>query len=100
MRRSVRRMVVLTLVVMGIAGCAGAVRWEKSGGTEADRQRDEADCMARASRESTLPSAPTAATSLGTPVDPQRSRIQSYDAAVLDECMTARGYARVPPRKP
>ena len=100
MRRSVRRMVVLTLVVMGIAGCAAAVRWEKSGASEAERQRDEADCMARAGRESTLPSAPTAATSLGTPGDPQRARIHAYDPAVLDECMTARGYARVvpPPR--
>jgi hypothetical protein len=93
-----RRTVVLALVIVGVAGCAAAVRWEKSGASPADLQRDEADCMARASREATLPSAPSTATSLGTPVDPQRARIQAYDSAVLDQCMTALGYARVPPQ--
>jgi hypothetical protein len=95
MRRSARRMVVLTLLVMGAAGCATAVRWEKSGASEAERQRDETECVARASRESTVPSAQTVGTTAGTPADPQQTRIRPYDSAVLDECMKARGYTQV-----
>jgi hypothetical protein len=92
-------MLVVALVVTGIGGCATAARWEKSGASPAERQRDVAYCMARASREGVAPSAQPAGTaSPGLPVDPQRARTQGYDAAVLDECMAARGYTRVSPR--
>ena len=33
-----------------------------------------------------------------TPYDPQRNRIQTYDAAGFDECMRTRGYERAPAR--
>lgn len=49
--------------------------------------------------ETTVPSASTVGTSTttGTPLDPQRNRIQPYDAGVFEECMRTRGYERVPP---
>jgi hypothetical protein len=95
-----RRIIVLVAAVTWIVGCAAAIRWEKSGASEAERQRDETECVARASREGTVPTAQTVGTSPGTPGDSQRTRIQQYDPAVFDECMTARGYVRVPPRPP
>ena len=84
----------MTLVVMGIAGCAAAVRWEKSGGSAADLQRDETECVALATREVT-PSAQPTGTTTGAPVGAERTRIQASDTTVLDECMKARGYTRV-----
>ena len=41
---------------------------------------------------------PSAPALHGTPLDPQRNRIQPYDAGVFEECMRTRGYERVPPR--
>jgi hypothetical protein len=93
-------MIVLALVVIGSTACAAAVRWERSDATETERQRDETECGARASRESTVPSARMVGTSPGTPADPQRVRVQLYDSGVFDECMQTRGYERVPARPP
>ncbi len=100
MRQQVRGTVVVALVVIGIAGCATAVRWEKSGASEGERQRDETECMARASREGAVPSGQSVGTgtSPSLPVDPQRARTQGFDAATLDECMAGRGYTRASPR--
>jgi hypothetical protein len=95
-----RRLVTLALVVMAGVSCAAAIRWEKPGVSEGERQRDETDCTARASRESSVPTASTVGTTPGTPYDPQRARVEAYDAGVFDECMRTRGYERVPARPP
>jgi hypothetical protein len=47
-----------------------------------------------------FPSVPSTASGLRTPVGPQGARIHAYDVAALDDCLTARGYARVPARPP
>jgi hypothetical protein len=93
---------VLTLAVVVVAGasCAAAVRWEKAGAGDAERQRDETECTARASRESTVPSAQTIGTTPGTPNESQRTRVAPYDPAVFEDCMTTRGYQRAPARPP
>ena len=105
MRQPMRGVLGVALLGIGIAGCATAVRWEKSGVSAGERQRDETECMARASRESGVPSAQSgvpsaqsAGTTVGMPVDPQRARTPGYDAAVLDACMAGRGYTRVSSR--
>jgi hypothetical protein len=100
MKQPAKRIVVLTVAVMATLGCAAAVRWEKSGASEAERGRDETECASRASRESTVPSAQTVGTSTGTPADPQRTRVLLTDPAVFDECMKTRGYERVLPARP
>lgn len=92
-----RRILVLTLAVTWTLGCAAAVRWEKSGASDAERQRDETECVARASRETTVPAAQTVGS---TTTDPQRTRVQAYDPTVFDECMKTRGYQRVSPARP
>lgn len=95
-----RRVMALALVVMAGTSCSTAIRWEKSGAGDAERQRDETECTARASRESTVSTAQRTGTTTGTPYDPQRTRIQPYDATVFEECMRTRGYERVPARPP
>ena len=94
-----RRIVVLSMAAMWILGCSAAVRWEKSGVSDAQRQRDEAECVSLASREGTIPSAQTSASSPGTPIDPTRTRMQTYDVAKFDECMKTRGYQQVTPAR-
>ena len=91
---------VLTFVVLASASCSSAIRWEKSGVGVGEQQRDETECTSLASRESSVPTAQSTATSTGTPYDPQRARIQPYDAGVFEECMRTRGYQRVPSRPP
>jgi hypothetical protein len=97
----VRRAVVLALVISSSVAC-GAVgaRWEKSGASEAERRRDEAECASRASRETTVPTAERAGSRAGTPYESQQVRIRDYDSGVFDECMRTRGYERVPGRAP
>ena len=94
-----RRIVVLSVAVVWILGCSAAVRWEKSGVSDAQRQRDEAECVSLASREGTVPSAQTATSSQTTPIDPQRTRMQAYDLAKFDDCMKTRGYQPVAPAR-
>ena len=91
---------VLALVAIAGASCSAAIRWEKSGVGEAERQRDETDCTARASRESTVPSAQGVGTTPGTPYGSETTQIRPYDAGLFDECMRSRGYERVPARPP
>jgi hypothetical protein len=95
-----RRLVALALTVLVGSGCSTVVRWEKPGGSEADRQRDETDCTGLASRETTVPTAQSAGTGYGTPTDSQRSRIRTYDASAFEECMKGRGYQRIAPLPP
>jgi hypothetical protein len=100
MRHPTRRLVVLAVAAVSTVGCTAAVRWEKPGASEAQRQRDETECVSRSSREGVVPSAQTVGTSPGTPTDPQRTRVLTTDPAVFDECMKARGYERVAPSRP
>jgi hypothetical protein len=96
-----KRLVALALVALASASCSAVIRWEKSGVGAAEQQRDETECTARASRETSVPTAVTSGTT-PSPVtlDPQRTRIQSYDADVFESCMRDRGYQRVPGRPP
>jgi hypothetical protein len=93
----VRRVVVLGLVVLGVAACAGVSRWEKPGVSETERQRDETECAARASRETTE-TAERIARGPGSvpPTESRVSAVRDYDTALADECMQARGYKRTP----
>jgi hypothetical protein len=88
------------LVVVALVGvsCSTAVRWQKAGVGAAEQQRDETACTGLANRESTVPTASGygTGTTTSTPLDPQRNRIQPYDAGVFEECMRTRGYERVP----
>lgn len=95
-----RRMAVLGAAVVWTLGCSAAVRWEKTGASDAERRRDEAECVSLASREGTVPTAQSASTSTATPLDSQRTRIQSYDTALVEQCMTGRGYQMVAPARP
>jgi hypothetical protein len=95
-----RRTVVLGAAVVWTLGCAAAVRWEKTGASDADRRRDEAECVSLASREGTVSTAPTASASTATPLESQRTRIQSYDTALVEQCMTGRGYHMLAPARP
>jgi hypothetical protein len=95
-----RRFIALGLVVVGTASCAAGVRWERAGVTSAERQRDETECAARASRESTIPTAETAGLAYSTPVDAQRVAVRPYDTALFDQCMQARGYQRIAAGRP
>jgi hypothetical protein len=95
-----RRTIVVGAAVVLTLGCTAAVRWEKTGASDAERRRDEAECVSLASREGTVPAAQTASASTATPLDSQRMRIQSYDTALVDQCMTGRGYQVVAPARP
>jgi hypothetical protein len=95
-----RRIAVLAVALACALGCASAVRWQKSGASDAERQRDETECVSRASREGTIPTAQTVGTATGTPAESQRARIAQFDPALVEECMKARGYERVPPSRP
>ena len=95
-----RRLVVVTLVVIASASCASAIRWEKPGVSAGEQQRDETDCTSLASRAGTIPTAQAVGTSPGTPNDPTRAQIQRYDVATFEDCMATRGYKRVPASPP
>ena len=60
-----KRVVLFAFVVVVSASCSSAIRWEKPGVGESERQRDETDCTARASREGSVPSAQTIGTTPG-----------------------------------
>jgi hypothetical protein len=92
----VRRRVVL-LLLLAAAGCAAASRWERPGGTEAERVRDETECQARADRERAVVGRRIVSSSRGQVNEsielvPRRE----FDFALFDDCMRARGYRRVP----
>jgi hypothetical protein len=98
--RPMRRLAVFVLIALGSVACGAAIRWEKAGASEAERQKDETECTSLASREGTAPTARDAAASATTPVGYQRTRVEPYNPTVFDECMGTRGYQRVSPRPP
>jgi hypothetical protein len=92
-----RHVVILTLLVLGVVGCAATVRWDKTGVSDAERQRDQTECASRASLESSAPVAQSSGTMYSAPVDSNRVQVRPYDTQVYDECMRARGYERASP---
>jgi len=92
-----RRILILALVVIAGVSCSQAVRWQKSGISAAEQQRDEADCTARASREASVPTAARVGSGTNPPYDPQQAQVQAYDVNVFAECMRSRGYEQVTP---
>jgi hypothetical protein len=89
----------LVLVAIVSVACSAAVKWEKAGASAGEQQRDEADCTARASRESSVPSAQRVSTTSSSPVDPQATQVRPFDTGVFEACMHDRGYERVAPAK-
>ena len=96
------RAIFLTLLALGGAACAPGARWDQDrpGATDEGMGLVTVRDFDSGVFETTVPSASTVGTSTttGTPLDPQRNRIQPYDAGVFEECMRTRGYERVPPR--
>ena len=95
-----RRALVVAFVVIASVSCSTVIRWEKSGVGAGERQRDETECTSLATRDSTVPTAQSVGATSGTPVSPQDTRIQPYDASRFEDCMRTRGYERVPARPP
>jgi hypothetical protein len=98
MRRRV--MVALVLAAGGTLACGAGVRWERPGGTETERRRDETDCAALANRDRSVP-VPRSMSGSST----RRGQdglelvtVRDFDSGAFDECMKARGYERVPGR--
>jgi hypothetical protein len=94
-----RRVAVLGLLALAGFGCGAAVRWERPGVSEADRQRDEADCTGLASRQFD-PAPQGIIVTSGAPPEAPRPGLSPYDPVAFDECMRGRGYERVAPRPP
>jgi len=92
---------VLALLVLGSVACAAGTRWERPGGTDADRKRDETDCAGLANRDRSVPAQriitrPGGRTTEGV----ELVTVRDFDAGVFDECMRSRGYQRVPAAPP
>jgi hypothetical protein len=99
--RAMRRALTLTLLALGSVACAPGARWERSGGTEAERRRDEAECAARANRDHSVPAQRIAARpGGGTSEGIELVTVRDFDSGAFDQCMRTRGYAQVPVRRP
>ena len=95
------RVPVLIVVTLGTAACATGARWERPGGTEAERRRDETECAAQANRERSVPAQRITTRSGGrTTESMELVTVRDLDPGVFDECMRTRGYDRVPARPP
>jgi len=93
-----RRAVALLLVaIVGAACSAATVKWQKTGVSAGEQQRDETDCYSRASVEGSVPSAQRVSTTGSTPMDPQTTQVQPFDSGVFEQCMHDRGYERIAP---
>jgi hypothetical protein len=94
-----RRALALTVLALGTVACAPAARWERSGGTDAERRRDETECASQANRDHSVPERSiTARSGGGTTETMQLVTVRDFDTGAFDECMRVRGYARVPAR--
>jgi hypothetical protein len=86
------------ILVVALAGAACATsRWERAGATEADRQRDETECTARANRDYSVPGRRVISSSrrdVNESVELVTRR--EFDVAAYEACMEGRGYRRVP----
>jgi hypothetical protein len=96
-----RRGLALTLLALGTVACATGARWERPGATDAERRRDEAECVSQANRDhSVLGQRTTTRPGGGTVETPELVTVRDFDTGAYDECMRARGYERVPGRPP
>jgi hypothetical protein len=98
-----RRTLVLPLVIVVSAACGAGVRWERAGGTEAERQRDETECVGLANRDRSIPTQGGMTTSSSS----RRGRdsielttVRDFDPGAFQDCMIGRGYQQVPARPP
>jgi hypothetical protein len=95
------RVLPLIAVLLGSAACAAGARWERPGGTEAERQRDETECASLANRDRSVPAQRIIARSgTRTTESIELVTVRDFDLGAFDECMQARGYARVPAHPP
>jgi hypothetical protein len=89
------------LALLGGAACAVGVRWERAGGTDAERRRDEAECAAQANRDRSVPAQRITTRSGARATEGvELVTVRDFDSGVFDECMRTRGYERVPARSP
>ena len=99
--RAMRRALTLTLLALGSVACATGARWERPGGTEAERRRDEAECASQANRDHSVPAQRITARANGSTSEGiELVTVRDFDSGAFDECMRTRGYARVPARPP
>ena len=95
------RVFALTFLALGSVACATGARWERPGATEAERRRDETECAAQANRDRSVPAQRIVTRPGGrTTEGMELVTVRDFDSGVFDECMRARGYARVPARPP
>lgn len=92
---------MLALLVLASGACAAGTRWERPGGTEADRKGDETDCAGLANRDRSVPAQriitrPGGRTTEGV----EMVTVRDSDSGVFDECMRSRGYHRAPAAPP
>ena len=95
------RQLALVLAVLGCLACAAGTRWERPGGTEAERREDETDCAAQANRDYSVPAQriitrPGGRTTEGV----EMVTVRDMDSGAFSECMRSRGYQRVPTAPP
>jgi hypothetical protein len=94
------RVLALIVVLVGSAACGAGVRWERAGGTETERRRDETDCAALANRDRSVPAQRITRAGGRTTESVELVTVRDFDSGVYDECMKTRGYQRVPARPP
>ena len=96
-----RRALGLTVLAFAVAACAIGARWERPGGTDTERQRDETECASLANRDHSVPSQRITMRSDGSTTETTGLvTVRDFDTSAFDACMRGRGYARVPARPP
>jgi hypothetical protein len=81
-------------------GATGA-RWERPAATEADRRRDEAECVAQANRDRSVPAQRITSRPGGRTTESiELVTVRDFDTGAFDECMWTRGYRKVPANPP
>jgi hypothetical protein len=95
------RVFSLIAVLLGSAACATGARWERPGGTEAERRLDETECASLANRDRSVPAQRIIARSgTRTTESIELVTVRDFDLGFFDQCMRARRYERVPARPP
>ena len=96
-----RRAVALSLVILASAACGAGVRWERAGGSEAERHRDETECMGLANRDRSIPVQRGTSTVGNTRRGRDTIELttgRDFEPGAFHEWMKALGYTRVSPR--
>ena len=88
----------LGTVLLAVVACGPAMVWRRSGTTDADRRRDEAECAARADLEKSTPAivqrAGPGSRMLSESIELETRR--RFDVDLYRACLESRGYRRVP----